>query len=275
MKCKALSLAIVAMMFVLKSSALRADSVYIGQAVLYQADGTYSSGDGGEFNTTLTYTSNPAFTVLPQNQPPQLPSAVGAGFGTPGVVAVFQTFCIQEGPLNDVTFNPGTYYAATVANFANNHNSPPVQTVSAVTAALFNAFWTGALPGYDYTLGSGRSASAAALQAAIWFAQGDNDLASASAEAGADPGVAQAFYNFGLANEFQGGGTGPVQVLGLYDTQADAEAAGTVGIAQAQLVEAIPNVGTGTPLPAAANQVMVLFGIIGAAGLVRRARRMA
>ena len=141
MKCNSVTMAFMAIAMSLLASAGRAD--YVGTAVLYQADGQYSGGYGGEFNTTLTYSGTSSLKAAAQYSPVQLDSAVG-GVGTgSSTVAVFQTLCIQEGS-NDVTFSPGTYYAATIETTAYNSNSPPppndTQTVSPITAALFSRF---------------------------------------------------------------------------------------------------------------------------------------
>jgi hypothetical protein len=281
MKIGTLSLAIL-VVFGLMASTGMAD--YVGMAVLEQ--GWYSSGDGGEFNVTLTYAPDTNLYVISQNAPVQVASAIGAGTGTPGVVAVFQTFCIQEGH-NDVDFSPGTMYAATVEEQAYNHNSGSagIQTLSPITAALLNAFWTGTLSseGYDYLDDGGRSTSAAELQAAIWYAQGDNDLSDALNEAlggtasSAELTAAQDYYNWGNTPANQTFDSS-VQILGLYDTEAEALTAGQGGIDQAQLVEAIYTTGQAfpsVPLPTAAQGIMVLCSIMGLSRVRRRARDLA
>jgi hypothetical protein len=268
-------MAFMAIAMSLLASAGRAD--YVGTAVLYQADGQYSGGYGGEFNTTLTYSGTSSLKAAAQYSPVQLDSAVG-GVGTgSSTVAVFQTFCIQEGS-NDVTFSPGTYYAATIETTAYNSNSPPppndTQTVSPITAALFSAFWNGTLSGYNYVMGADRSASASELQTAIWVAQGDNTWDGAANDAGiggnsSDIAQAQAFYTWGSNNPDV---SGDVQILGLYDSQADAILDGQSGIHQAQLVEIGNSHNTASvPLPSAGAEVVVLVGV---AGLYRMARRV-
>jgi len=76
----------------------------------------------------------------------------------------YQTFCIEVAD----EFSPGTYYNYTLGQ--TDHNGRPL-TLGA--AFLFSQFEQGSLPGYNYTYGGGREATAGELQAAIWYFQYD------------------------------------------------------------------------------------------------------
>jgi hypothetical protein len=283
MKFKALVLRVVGVGISLTASASRADNVYLGQVDLQQSS-NYSSGSGGEFNATLYYDNSVALPgpVLAQSAPVQQPSinpnSPPAGLDAAHMAnpALFQTFCIEEGPVNDVTFSPGTYYAATInPSTVNSHGT--TLTVSPLTAALFALFWNDALTNYDYTPGSGRSYSAAELQTAIWVVQGDDSIAGAEAEAGLPNNDPLALYNDFItqATAFEGAPiTSAVQILGLYDSSADAVTGGTGGLHQAQLVES-STVGTSAPLPAPVAGILAIVGIMGLSNLLRRARCIA
>jgi hypothetical protein len=254
---------------------------YLGQVVLVNNTSEYSSNVGGEFNATLYYASSVTFRpVVPQATPPFIasqdstPPSPSSGLDLTNP-AVFQTFCIQEGS-NDVTFSPGTYYAATI-NPSTVNNSDVSMTVSTIAADLFNAFYNGTLTNYDYTLGSGRSLSAGELQAAIWVAQGDQPNTTAGwAAAASDAGIsdttqAQAWYND--ASSFSVLPGTAIEILGMYDTEAEAEAGGADGIHQSQLVEVFQSSDAPTvPVPTAAHGIMALLGGIGLFRLTRRAR---
>jgi hypothetical protein len=300
-KRKLLALAAAAVGFGMMGSAARAG--YVGQIIL-NTNSLYSSGHGGEFNSTLDYA--PGGTIVVASQVPpvqQISPEPGAGFGSPagdGVgppdpsVAVFQTFCIQEG-VNDVVFSPGTFYAATFEGSATTA-SGGMESVTPLTAALFDLFWNGNLTGYDYNNTNSlntRQHSAGELQAAIWDAQGDSVLGSSQnlGDAGVtDDTLALLFEAQAAALVATNTPTvNPVVVLGLYDSLADYNADqaydalhpggpfATTGIAQAQLVEfSIGSEPNGMlPLPSAGSQLAVMLGAIGLFGLVRRSRILA
>jgi hypothetical protein len=131
-------------------------------------DGPYSYGIGSEFTALTTPSLNGSYA----------PAATQTANGQTG----FQTFCLQTG----VTVDPGsTSYPAVTYNYSlslNSIGSPDAFALSEGTAWLYSRFAQGALNNYDYgNLGSSltpgssaiRSIDAGALQAAIWYLQGD------------------------------------------------------------------------------------------------------
>jgi len=81
---------------------------------------------------------------------------------TTGGLGTFDTFCLAE----NVLFHPGTTY-----NYSTSSTIEPSGTSIAIgTAYLYSQFRLGTLAGYTY----GSAASANALQAAIWWLQGQN-----------------------------------------------------------------------------------------------------
>lgn len=117
--------------------------------------GSRHSGDGGEFNA-----SSPDF----------VPATMGYAAQTT-VNGGFETFCVETNEY----FTPGsTYYygisqAAINGGVSGGHPDP----ISKGTAWLYLQFATGKLTGYNYSTGSGGNASAAALQATIWWLEGE------------------------------------------------------------------------------------------------------
>jgi hypothetical protein len=268
----------------LMASATKADS-YLGQVVLVNNTSEYSSNVGGEFNATLYYANTVTFRpVVTQASPPYIASqdgtppspSTGLDLTNP---TVFQTFCIQEGS-NDVTFSPGTYYAATI-NPSTVNDSDVSMTVSTITADLFSAFYNGTLTNYNYALGAGRTLSAGELQAAIWVAQGDQPntiagWAAAASDAGiSDTTQAQAWYNDASAFSVLPGTS--IEILGMYDTESEAEAGTADGIHQSQLVEVYQSSDSppSVPLPATSREMMALLGAMGLFRLARRVRPVA
>jgi VPDSG-CTERM motif len=105
----------------------------------------YSYDVSGEFNATTTQS-------FLQNYSPS--AIVGTGF---------ETFCIET----MVDFNPGQTYTYDVSTV----DSRGVG-LSLGTAYLYDQFAKGTLGNYDYTDTATRNADAGALQAAIWWFQG-------------------------------------------------------------------------------------------------------
>jgi len=167
----------------------------------------YSYGTGGEFKVTV----NPWSSPLP------IP-AMGAGVQVGG--SGFQTFCLERSEF----FDPGTAYYASIEPWAilgglsGQDVSATQDSVDPMTAYLYTKFWDGTLAGsgYDYTV-AGRSASAGALQEAIWWIEGElpssllTDLST----------QAQAWVNeAGLAVAGSWGKTiGQVRALNLWSTK--------------------------------------------------------
>ncbi len=238
---------------------------YVGTVVLNQ--GTYNSGYGGEFSADLTYANTALGAVANQVSPAFVQHYAGTNGAnnTTATNAVFQTFCVEEG-IHDVVFSPGTFYAATIG-----FTDGLPQTLNPGAAYLFDQFWKGTLVNYNYAnTSNGRSASAGALQAAIWYLEGDQlTLGATFSDAGISSNGAaqlQAQAWVTLAQLPHPNAIPPVQIFGMYDTLAHALAGGRTGIAQAQLVE-IPPAGSSNPvpLPAAAG---VGFSMLGGFGLL-------
>jgi hypothetical protein len=117
--------------------------------------GSRHSGDGGEFNFASADFS---------------PGAMGYSSSTI-FNGGFETFCVE----GNEYFSPGgTYYysissAANSGGISGGHPDP----LSQGTAWLYLNFAKGTLAGYDYSIGAGGNASAAALQSTIWWLEGE------------------------------------------------------------------------------------------------------
>jgi len=282
MKRRILAAALAAVGCGIMSSASMAGT-YEGTVVLNQDLNNYSSGVGGEFQANVTYAAGAAYTVVTAGPGVQI-----GGPSTP-LEAIFQTFCIQEG-VNDVDFSPGSTYYASITPAPGN-GAP--SSVTSVAKVLYAEFYNGSLKnnGYNYTEGSSRTLSAGELQAAIWTAEGDqSSIANAASDAGisgnmAAQNQAQVWLTeaqnyvasgFTATSDLQGAsatGYNLVEVLGLYNTQAEAANASSSGIDQNQLVEAVDP--APVPLPVTANAMMVMLGAVGLFGLIRKARTLA
>jgi hypothetical protein len=81
---------------------------------------------------------------------------------TTGGLGTFDTFCLQE----NVLFHPGNTYDYSTSSTV----LPGGNAIAIGTAYLYSQFRLGTLSGYTY----GSAASANALQAAIWYLQGQN-----------------------------------------------------------------------------------------------------
>lgn len=119
----------------------------------------YRGGNGGEF-TVIVQSGNAG--------------VIGTSSDRPSVANSFQSFCLEVN--ENLSF--GATYAAQINTVVidgqpGNSGLAGRQTLAAGTAWLYERFRTGALAadGYDYNPGSGRQASAMALQDAIWMFQ--------------------------------------------------------------------------------------------------------
>jgi hypothetical protein len=119
---------------------VRANSVVLTQDA-------YSYQVGGEFNA-VTSPDN----FLPYYSPL---AVVGNGF---------QTFCIET----TVEFSPGSTYSYTLSS-----SDSQGRDLTQGAAFLYAEFGRGILPNYDYADAAARNSDAAALQAAIWWFQGE------------------------------------------------------------------------------------------------------
>jgi hypothetical protein len=119
---------------------------------------------GGEFGVYDFVNNNASLTLLPISATAKVNSIVN-GHGP----FDFQTFCLEPGVHIDFNVDLQWTAATTVQLLGGG-----TRNLDPRTAYMFHKFWTAAAfsPAYNYTLGAGRSASAADLQLAIWFTEG-------------------------------------------------------------------------------------------------------
>lgn len=117
--------------------------------------GSRQSGNGGEFNA-----SSPDF----------VPATMGYAAATT-YNGGFETFCVE----GNEYFSPGStyYYAISQGAVNGGISGGNPDPISKGTAWLYLNFAQGTLAGYNYTPGAGGNASAAALQATIWWLEGE------------------------------------------------------------------------------------------------------
>ena len=134
---------------------------------------------GGEFGV-YDFVNNSALTLMPMSATAKVNSIVN-GHGP----FDFQTFCLEAH--DGVQFNTTLDWTANVFVELDDGSH---RNLSPKTAYLFFKFWTANAfsPAYNYTLGPGRSGSAATLQLALWFTEGESgfnsgDVASYTADA--------------------------------------------------------------------------------------------
>ncbi len=235
-----------------------ASTAEAGTITLGYGPGQYSSNGGGEFKVTQFSGSG-------------VPTQ-GAGVQISG--GYFQTFCLEQSE----TFSPGATYNWTLSDAAHagggsaargaqqDANGNWFDPVGSATAFLYTQFWqgtlswtdsAGALKLYDYTVGSGRAASADALQKAIWYLENEQSLSQiggTNSDAYRLVLAAQSAIDSGIWS-----GVGNVRVLTLTDSSG--------GFRQDQLFM--------VPLPPAASLGFVLLAGLAAAGAVRRRRALA
>jgi len=153
------------------------------QVSLLQNTSQYSSGSGGEFRAVDV--GNPSLLSAIN---PNAYSGQTSGTDSLGRF-YFQTFCIEY----NEHFNPGGTYDASISPNAMYGNQPTGgDPVSIGTAWLYSQFARGTLAGYNYTYGTGRSATAGALQNVIWWLE--NEPVGV-----VDPGIGNVFRNAVLA----------------------------------------------------------------------------
>jgi hypothetical protein len=137
---------------------------------LYDDTGSYADGQGGEFravgdaglNSVVNWS---AYSPLTQGTTTssEYNSALGSQY--------FQTFCTETAE----EFSPGNSYPVTsIGNNALYAGTGHPVPITLGVAYLYSQFAAGTLAGYDYTYGSGRTASAAVVQAAIWSLLGES-----------------------------------------------------------------------------------------------------
>ena len=144
---KKLSIAIVMMTFL-----VFVGSTWATQITIDRVSGHYS-GNGGGFNIVgfgATTNSLYASSALLNNG--------------------FETFCLEK---DEYVSIPGTYNAVVNPN-QQAWGGVIGDTISRGTSFLYYQFSMGTLSDYDYTPGTARNASAAAMQNTIWWLEGEN-----------------------------------------------------------------------------------------------------
>jgi VPDSG-CTERM motif len=140
-----------------------------GATITITANDGYRTGVGGEF--TVTPNDGAAVGALGNYSPlAKVDPSGSVGWG-------FQSFCLEY----TEHFNPGSTYDYVIspgASFGGPGGNGSIDLISRGTAWLYSQFASGTLAGYVYTPGSGRSASAGALQNAIWWLENEIDLAN-------------------------------------------------------------------------------------------------
>jgi hypothetical protein len=136
----------------------------------------FQSGDGGEFAVLAVDADGIAQSWIPADYSSLVlytfPTDDSGNSGAFNGLTAFETFCV-EGGTNDVYFNPGQIYTYSLSEDVLG-GSQPDMTLSVGAAWLYEQFATGTLEGYDFsTTDGGRSTTAAELQDAIWFLQGE------------------------------------------------------------------------------------------------------
>lgn len=132
----------------------------------------YGQDPGGEFNVYSAVLVAEGYNNL------YSPLALAVnGFGNTGI----ETFCLEG---NEYFANSGTAVIGPnailggVDHHAGPGTGPAGDPISLGTAWLYDQFARGVLANYNYTVGSGRVASAVELQQAIWYLENETDLAN-------------------------------------------------------------------------------------------------
>lgn len=101
------------------------------------------------------------------------------------------------------TFTAGTAYSYTIGSTT---TGDPVTTLTKGAAYLYYLFATGTLTGYNYTTGSGRTASALLLQQALWYLQGNQTSGNPAVTTSNNAFYAMAINKFGAGTPLNGAG---------------------------------------------------------------------
>jgi hypothetical protein len=147
------------------AGAMAASNLFAAMQVkLYNDTSSYSDGQGGEFQAVGNSDLNSVVNWSAYN--------TGSTYNTAGAGnSYFQTFCTETAE----EFSPGSTYPVTsIGNNALYAGTGHAVPITLGVAYLYSQFAAGKLAGYDYTYGSGRTASAAVVQAAIWSLLGES-----------------------------------------------------------------------------------------------------
>jgi hypothetical protein len=217
----------------------------------YTRIGGYYSGNGGEF-TLYDYTSG---SLLLSND--AYASTTKGKYGSH--TESFQTFCLEE---DEYTHHPAnvfvslSYVDGSVPGshaWRGGNNTNLGDDLDARTAYLYYQFAKGTLSNYIYIAGSGRSASAGALQDAIWWIEG---------EGGSMPGGQAGDWIDEAANAVNTGawsGIGNVRVLQMvYENTTDG-----LGVYRQDYLYV-------APVPAPAAVLLGMFGLAVAGAKLRK-----
>jgi len=187
-------------------------------------NGAYYSGSGGEFTFRQTAINAPffnldAYSSLTKNQDSSARQD-------------FQTFCVEHDEFTDspvtavisttsVAGGAGSHAVFGGANVPNPPNGTPPpgygDDLDARTAYLYSQFARGILSSYDYT-GASRGASAAALQNAIWFLEGEiTSPLSGQALTWFNESVTATSVGGSWYNLYGAGGIGPVRIVNTWE----------------------------------------------------------
>jgi hypothetical protein len=225
-----------------------------GTIVIDRDTGKYSGSPGGMGAGEFAVTSFTGATSV----------AMGTGVGVSG--SLFQTFCLEttENISTKTTYSWSTLDTAATGGGYSGGNP---DALDARTAYLYHQFVSGSLSGYTYTQGSGRVASATALQLAIWQIEGE-----------IQPGALTTAYNGNAqAQAWVAAATSAVatgQWSGLGNVRVINPTASNGDNVQSMLVETIQVV-TPVPLPRAALLGVGLMAGLGGVGVLRRRNRQA
>lgn len=239
---------------------IAASTANAGSLTLGGDDGDYRAGTGGEFAVTA-YSDAASLPAVGHN---------------PRSDAIFHTFCMER--LNDQGINLSGTYDYTIADFSSawtgadgkatavGVGTETTRALDTHTAWLYTEFWYGRLgdytadtsDDYDYSPGTGRAASAEALQKAMWYFQTSTGSYGEQYGYSAIGTLAQKYVDMAVAAvaATSWSGIGNVRILQLVDSD---------GVTKQDVV-------TMVPLPPAA---LAGLGLLGGLGLIRLRRRRA
>ena len=199
----------------------------------------YYFGTGGEFS--IDPTNGLSFVLSWYDSK--------AKIGT-GDTEAFQSFCLERSE----KVYPGTYNAFLNTNAVQGSVADPGgDPLSQGAAWLHQQFAEGTLDTYDYTPGDGRISSAAALQAAIWWLEGEITTLDEYSELGRfKKALLDEFDSYDDA-KLDNKGKYRAMVLNLYTREG--------ALAQDQIVYCVPEPGT---------LLLLGLGLLGIAGVRRK-----